>query len=197
MNEKMCGIAYELGDTFSFLGGGKQICIDIYEVYPGKTGYCFNKVKSVGRFNGDSNYDVECLQKLIKDMRRNGYLTRAEWLEKQRQNPFDQSVESVMESSHFASMEPMDMDKAALLLEIMKNLRYFNLQDIEVIYTIIIEYGFHQDVASIANIAQFLTEVHAGKSVEDTSLTDEHRKQGKVYEFGKISKLFAQRHKDC
>ena len=79
------------------------------------------------------------------------------------------------------------MDKVALLTKIIEQLGYFNLEDLETIYMIIEEYDLHKNAEMVANVATFLAQRLASDSLEETTLYQEHKTKGKVYQFRKIS----------
>lgn len=167
----------------------KSTSIAFFDVYESSRGYTF---KNVGRSQGfelGDGCDRTGFDKLKKSLDEQGYVSKAAWL-KEREgkiNTFDVYAKSMMHSSLLKDFEPLDLDKVALLYQIIKELGYFNIDDLKIIYAIINEYGYKDGVPLIASISTFLTQMTGNIPFEETELGKEHEERGKVYSFQKFS----------
>ena len=174
----LIGTCYEIGGRVDIIN---DFSVKVYDIYQTKDGLSFSLVEKIACATQGA------VERAEQWLRSQGNISKNEWLEKKRQYLTSNFLDSIEENAHLSSLKSMDMDKVALLTKIMEQLGYFNLEDLETIYMIIEEYDLHKNAEMVANIATFLAQRLASEPLEETTLYQEHKTKGKVYQFRKIS----------
>lgn len=183
MLDKLVGSCYELEHDRS-----DKTYIQFYDAFETEKGIVFQKRGRTEGFKCCESLQNRHFLDLMCSLQKQGYLSKAQWLKtrEQRKPSFDLSVEGMLQSSYLKDFEPLDIEKTALIYEIIKALGYFNVEDVKVIYTMITAYGYEKEVDRIVALTQFLVELQRGTPIQDTELVE--KSSHKILSFDKFFK---------